>query len=500
MKLRSRSKKLICLSVLAAAGIAGACYSYRIHGAQQEEILYKETQVKRGNLTSGVTESGSVEVGTFSQSLEKLEDVLGTSSSSSGGGTSAGSAQMGGSQSSAGSSDSLSGSSSGSSSDSLEVEEIYAAVGQKLSVGDALLKLSEESVEEYREQLEDAAEEAKLALQQANLNAKSEKLSAQGTYNLNIAGGNVAQSEYDVTIAELQSAVDSAQAAVDASAAKIAEYQEQIAKGKDMKAKLAEEQANYNSLVTKLASAKNTQAARTVEAQQKYEEAMLKYNNADSLYQIGTSGVDSDVSDAQEAYEDAQEALDNFNALIGDGVIYSQYEGTVSALGYSEGDVLSASTDVAVFADASEVTMTVSVSQEDISAVEIGDSVEIALTAYEDKTYEGKVKTVDTSSSSGTSTVSYNVTVVFTGDTSDVYQDMTGNVTFVASQAEDVLYVSRKAVTRDRNTAYVKVKRQDGTVEEIEVTTGISDGINTEISGDVEEGDTVLIESQVESK
>lgn len=499
MKLHSRWKKIICLFA-ATAGITGVCYSYRAHGAQQDEILYKETQIKRGDLTSGITESGSVEVGTISQGLEELEDVLGTSSSASSGGASADGAQIGGGQDNAGLSNDSAGSSSGSSSSSLTVEEVYAAVGQKLQVGDALLKLTAESVEEYREQLEDAAEEAKLALEQEKLNAQSEKLSAQGTYNSNVARGNVAQSEYDITIAKLQSEVDSAQSAVDASAAKIAEYQAQIEKGKDMKAKLAEEQANYNSLVTKLESAKNTQATQTVEAQQKYQEAMLKYNNADNLYQIDTGSVDSDVSDVQDSYEEAQEALDNFNALIGDGVIYSQYEGTVSSLGYSEGDTLSASTDVAVFADASEITMTVSVSQEDISAVKVGDTVEIALTAYEDKTYEGQVKTADTSSSSGTATVSYNVTVVFTGDVSDVYQDMTGNVTFIASQAEDVLYVSRKAIIRDRDTAHIKVKRQNNTTEEIEVTTGISDGINTEISGDIEEGDTVLIESQVESR
>ena len=61
----------------------------------------------------------------------------------------------------------------------------------------------------------------------------------------------------------------------------------------------------------------------------------------------------------------------------------------IYSVGYEAGDTLSSSTDVAVYKDASEVTMTVSVSQEDISAVNVGDTVEIALTAYEDKTYEG---------------------------------------------------------------------------------------------------------------
>ena len=58
--------------------------------------------------------------------------------------------------------------------------------------------------------------------------------------------------------------------------------------------------------------------------------------------------------------------------------------------------------------------MTVSVSQEDISNVAIGDAVNIELTAYEDVIYDGTVESIDTSTSSGSSTVSYNVTVIFT--------------------------------------------------------------------------------------
>ena len=182
--------------------------------------------------------------------------------------------------------------------------------------------------------------------------------------------------------------------------------------------------------------------------------------------------------------------------MIGDGIIYAQYAGTVASLGYEKGDELSASTEMVSYTDASDITMTVSVSQEDIASVELKDQVKIALTAYEDETFEGEVKSIDTSSSSGTSTVSYNVTVVFTGDISKVYQDMTGNVTFISAEAEDVCYVSRKAVIQDKDTAYVKVKRKDGTIEETEVVTGITDGINIEIRSGLEEGDTVVIESQ----
>ncbi|MBO5373485.1 MAG: HlyD family efflux transporter periplasmic adaptor subunit [Lachnospiraceae bacterium] len=501
----AKKNKIVIIGLLVlAVGGSGVFFAYNNANAGKPEIVQKEVLVKKGDLTVGVTESGSVAIGTMSQDLEALEDVLGSSAASSSSGNSGNSAvsSMGGeamlqTASAQNSSSGSTNSSSDSTEASLEVEEVYLAIGQKVAVGEPVLKLSTESVDEYRQQLEADVESTKLALEKAEYEAKSQKLNAKSTYNSNVAEGNVAQSEYDITIAQLQASVDSAQAAVNDSAGKIADYQKKIAKGKDFEAALAEEQANYNTLVTKLQSAQNEQATKTVEAQKKYQEAMFDYNNASSLYTINVSGVDSDVEDAKDAYEKAQEALSNYSSLIGDGVIYSQYAGTVASIGYAAGDILSSSTEVITFSDETEVTMTVSVSQEDIASVEIGDVVEIALTAYEDTSFKGIVESMDTSSSSGTSTVSYDVTVAFTEDTSKVYQDMTGSVTFISEQAEDVCYISRKAIIRDRQNSYVKVKRSNGDIEQVEVTTGISDGINIEISSGLEEGDTVIIESQV---
>lgn len=492
-------KKWILGGLLTAAVLAGGIgYAGYAGATQKETTVYKETTVKKGDLTVGVTESGSVEVGTISQDLSDLSDIL---SGSSTGSTSAagGTLSAGGTGAAAGSGASSSASSGQSSSQSgtLEVEEVLVSVGQSVQEGDALLKITEDSIAEYRQTLEDDLTDAQLSLKEAQLNEKSQKVSAQGTYNSNVASGSTAQSEYDTTIATLQAAVDEAQAAVDSSAAKIADYQTRQAAGEDVSASLAEEQANYNTLVSRLASVKNEQTTKTVEAKQKYQEAALKADNASSLYEIDMSSVESSLSDAQDTYDDAKEALDTFNDLIGDGTIRSEYAGTIASVGYSEGDSLSASTDVVTFADRSQVTMTVAVSQEDISGIATGSQAQIALTAYDDKTYEGEVESVDTSASSGTSTVSYNVTVKFTGDTSDVYQDMTGNVTFVSAQAKDVCYVSRKAVTTENGTSVVKVKREDGSIEEVTVETGINDGINIEIDSGLSEGDTALIESQV---
>lgn len=474
-----KKKKVAVILSLGAAAllmIGGiSVYAHQFSDSAESETVYKETTAGYGTLTVGITESGSVTIGSISQDMD--EDI--SISSDSGSGTQA------------------SGASTGNSSVALEVEEVYISVGQQVKAGDALLKLTDDSIEKYRKKLKEAVTEASADYNSAALSSAKEKVSASYSYNLSVAEGSVAQEEYETTISELQDAVDEAQEAVDESQALLNYYQEMIDGGMDLSESLATEQENYNKLYNKLKAAKSAYTTKSVEAEKKYKEAMLNYENADSQYSADVTGVDVSVETAEDTLTEAKEALAEFEEFVGDGTIYSDYDGTIMSVGYEAGDDLSAGTDIVTFADTDAVTMTVSVSEEDISGIAIGDEVMIELNAYEDQTFSGEVESIDTSVSSGSSTVSYNVTVKLSGDVDGIYTDMTGNVTFIEKQVTNVVYVSNKAVINEGTASYVKVKNSDGTIEKKEVTTGFSDGVNVEITEGLSEGETVLIESQV---
>lgn len=481
-------KKIYIISGIAAVVIIGGAITAAVVNANQSketESVYKEATVEKGNLVSGVTESGSVSLGTVSQTFE-IESSSSTSSS--------GSTSSPGSAQSAKMEDS--GSSSGTDAE-LVVEEVYVSLGENVQEGAAILKITDESLAEYREELESSVKSAELAVAEAELSAESQTLDAEYSYEENIANGSVAKEKYDATIASLNEEVTKAQEKLNESAAKIADYQQRIAAGENLATQLAEEQANYSSLENELKTAQSNLTTKSITAKQEYEKAMLNYNNASSILAVDTNGINDEVEEAQETLTEAQTALDEFNTLVGDGTIYAEYSGTILECGYSAGDVLSADTAIVSYADADAVTMTVSVSQEDISIVELGNSVEIELTAYEDQVFEGVVSGIETSTSSGSSTVSYNVTVVFSGDVSKIYADMTGNVTFVTKEVKDVVYVSNKAIQKEGTKSYVTRQNEDGTTEKVEVTTGFSDGVNVEITSGLTEGETVLIEGKV---
>lgn len=470
-----RSKVYLCSGIGVAAILAAgiSVNAYQTANTSNTQTVYKETTVEKGNLTTGVTESGSIEIGMLTQDVDF---EVGTSNMA---GQSAGSSDAASSQ------------------EALEVEEVYVCVGQQVKEGEALLRLTADSVESYRMQLEHEVTEASADLAEANLSAEKKKLSASYSYNLSVAGGSVAQEEYDATMEQLQKAVDEAQEAVDESASLLNYYQEQIDIGVNLSESLSKEQENYNTLYNKLKSAQSTYTTQSIAAEKAYQETVLASKNASGQYSADITGLDIAVSNAADTLAEAKETLDEFESFVGDGIIYADYDGTVTEVGYVAGDEISSSTSVVTFADAESVTMTVSVSEEDITGIKIGDAVNVELTAYEGQIFPGAVDSMDISVSSGSSTVSYNVTVTLSGDVTGIYADMTGNVTFIGKQVENVLYVSNKAIINEGTTSFVKVKDNDGTIKQVEVTTGFSDGVNVEIQTGLTEGETVLIESQV---
>ncbi|MCC8102144.1 MAG: hypothetical protein LIP11_07760 [Clostridiales bacterium] len=125
-------RNFLLLAIVVAAGVgAWVVYQDQQETETVDTTSYRQETVKYGSVITGVTESGTVTYGTADQTFEVAEV---TSSSSSGSSGSSGMSSM------SMSSDS---SSSGSSSTALEVEEIYVAVGQVVSEGDALLKITE---------------------------------------------------------------------------------------------------------------------------------------------------------------------------------------------------------------------------------------------------------------------------------------------------------------------------------------------------------------------
>lgn len=457
---------------------------------------YQTETVQRGTVSAGISESGTVEFGTKEQifSVAELSDVSLTGTDSSEDTESAGNSENttavqtagmsaptgegGDAMTSGDGSSSVTGSDSSGVDTALVVGEVCVAEGQSVQAGEKLLTITQDSIDDYREALEQAVETAKLKVSEEEINAESKKTEADYTYQMYLAQGETAKETYDAAITELDAAVS--------------ELEEELAEAQE-----SGDEDEIGEVEAQLRIAENNRSVQSIEAKQTYENAMTNYKYAQQLYEIDTEGLEDDLNEAKEELEEAQENLDQFEEQAGDGAVYAQYSGTITELSCAKGDTLVNDTAVAVFTDSDNVSMTVAVSQEDISQVTVGDEAEITLTAYEGEKFSGEVSSVATSAAAGSSTVNYEVEVRFTGDISKVYSGMTGDVTLGGQSQTDTLYIPNRAVRLEGASSMVKVLEEDGSIREAEITTGFSDGTVVAVESGLEEGETVIIESRV---
>lgn len=498
MNRRKSRKKMTALLFLIA--FTAVCVTVAVQFLKKEKESstaageYNTELVGKGTVATGISESSTVEFGTAEQtfSVAEITEVSVSSDSSDGdtqssqeasfdsggSGMNAQEAAMQGGMMGMSSMSSSGSSESSEDATSLTVEEVYAATGQNMEEGDKILKITQDSIEEYRSQLEAAVETAKLQVSQEEINVESKKAEADYTYAMYIAEGEVAEETYHATITSLENAVS--------------DLEEELEEAEE-----DGDEDEMEELEAELQIAQNNLSTQSIEAKQTYENAMTNYKYADQLYEIDTNGLEDDLNEAKDTLEEAEQNLADFEEQIGEGMVYSQYSGTVTEIAYAAGDTLVNDAAVAVFTDSENVTMTVLVSQEDISQIMVGDEASIELTAYEGEEFPGEVTSISTSASTGSSTVNYQVTVRFTGDISKIYSGMTGQATFAGKSVEDTLYITNRAVYQKDARSYVKILEEDGSISEIEIKTGFSNGSIVAVESGLEEGQTVIIESKV---
>ncbi len=235
-------------------------------------------------------------------------------------------------------------------------------------------------------------------------------------------------------------------------------------------------------------------------AEQKLQSTLADGQSAESTYNLTAAQLSQAVETQQSNYDTLKSQLaDVESAINGNGTITAPCDGIIVSVNYTDGSSVKADEAIVTIAKTSSVNMSISLSEDDITNVKIGQQAQITLSAYDDQTFDATVESISTSPArSGSASVSYTVTAKMTGDnTEQVYNGMSGEVTLIQKQVKDAVYVPDQTVTFDNGVSTVLVKKQDGTQQKTTVTTGFSNGRYVEILSGLQEGDTVLAESAV---
>lgn len=540
-----KEKKVPLLVVFALCLVlaAGLSIGLWLSSEKEEEVSYREVQAEYGELTVGLEESGSVTVGTTEQTFDlDLSAYTGSSSDGFSWGQGGGIFQGMGGQSGSGSPGS-------SGTRKLIIEEVLITEGQEIAQGDALYRITEESMDSIREELSSDVSDAEVTLAKTQTQKQLTELEAKQAYETNVAYGALADAEYQNSVQDLQDAAAEMEEQITQLQEELAELNTQLAEYQadlEMEKKvlengeyvvsttdmvsdaygwitaenareeaaqvvesleesmedttdtIAEKQKELEALEKSLTGAQRDLELGIIEAQAQLEKRNLKYKNAEETYNVSVELGSFEAKNAQEDYEDAAAKLNEFDSYLADRTIRAENNGVVTECPLEAGDTVNTGSSLVVINDYDEVTVPVSVEESELSNIKEGDAVNIYIASYPEEDFTGTVDSIgDSTYNSSTGTTYVEITVKLGGETSRLYEGMSAQVTFITKETETVVYVSNRAVSRENGKSYVKKKEADGSITLQEVTTGFSDGINVEIKEGLSEGDTVLIESKV---
>ena len=221
---------------------------------------------------------------------------------------------------------------------------------------------------------------------------------------------------------------------------------------------------------------------------------------------------------AKSAYENSKAALAKAERNLSYATIASPIDGIVIDRAVEEGQTVAAGFETptlfTIAADLTKMQVVADVDEADIGGVKEGQRVSFTVDAYPDDVFDGRVIQIRLGSSAGSSSVTSTATesvvtyeVVIAADNPDLklLPRLTANLSIYTKEAHDVLCVPARALRFNPHAMATKNDRiidcegasklwtKDGNVFTAHpVTTGISDGVSTEITGGIEEGMEII--------
>lgn len=364
----------------------------------------------------------------------------------------------------------------------LKVEEVYVESGEEIQTGDPVLKLTQESVDSLRTLLTEDVSSAKTAYEEAMTAARQADQQAQADYEMNLLYAEHADSTYEETLSELKENVESKQEALSEAQENydeaVQELEEKEAllteekqvlenasftqegtdkeenlywwivayeterEAKELVTSLTEEIEELKDTITEyeeavaeaernLALANRDLQEGEIEAEIEREKQTYQAENAQEIYEVTTGQGSFNEQQAKADYEEAQEKLAEFDRMIVDQVICAENDGVITAVYVEAGDTLTQDAELISVNDREEVTITLSVEEDDMDFTALGSQAQIVAAALPDQVFTGVVTEIgDAEIDSNTNKTTYSVVVTVQNPESLLYQDMTAEVTF----------------------------------------------------------------------
>lgn len=400
----------------------------------------------------------------------------------------------------------------------LKIKEIFVEVGQEVKKGDKLVEYSKEDIEAKIAEYKTALETAERSLQDIKNLQQAEKLQNDLA---NAQSKQQAQNAYESSKRECESTIQELEQKAKQLQGKIGSLKselEEVSKAKetethqteteqeqtetnsasdnqlaDLNAQISAAQSELEAVKQQLETQRSTLANLTADYEKQCNQSQQNQGIQNQIDSLNNAGKENAVKNAQAEVDKAKKSLSEAQSLLDTPILTAETDGIVTAINHLPGEEVPADKAIVVIGNSQKKQVTISVSQEDIASVEIGQSVELRFSSAPENAVDGKVIKKSLLPSDGGDGVSYEVIISLDKDDPELLEGMTCSVKFILKKVENVLTLANKAILLRDGKQYVTVKLPDGSHEEREIKTGFSDGRISEITEGLSDGDIVVV-------
>ncbi len=272
-------------------------------------------------------------------------------------------------------------------------------------------------------------------------------------------------------------------------------------------------------LIAKIRVVPNEQSL--VSAKSRITSSKLSYDNAKTLYNrnkaLFEKGVISkqDFENSELSFNQAKESLaqaQNDYQIIRRGSIsggssantniVAQIPGTILEIPVREGDQViqsnnfNAGTTIATIADMSLMIFEGKVDEAEVGKLEEGKDIKVLLGAINDKEFPAKLTFVAPKGQEENGAVQFTIKAdVQIEQSTNIRAGYSANAEIDIESKDSVLAIKEALLQYNRITEkpFVEIQKEAGKFEKKNVTLGLSDGINVEITEGVKEGDKIKV-------
>ncbi len=197
-------------------------------------------------------------------------------------------------------------------------------------------------------------------------------------------------------------------------------------------------------------------------------------------------------------YEVAKSNLESIEEDLKKTEIYSPISGVIISADKEEGEAISGTNSAAqastimTVADLSQMVVEVSINEVDIGRLKSGQKAKIALDAFPEQRFKGKVISIAPSSEITEGIVTYLVKVKLDKPKPFLKPGMSAEVEILTAKREAILLVPQSALREKDGKSYLQVKRGKG-FNPVEIKVGLITEEFAEITAGVKEGEEILL-------